>query len=257
VLLHSLGGSLRTWDPVIDLLTPDRDVIAVDLPGFGGSRPLSADIVPTPAALARAVGDLLGSLGVVAPHVAGNSLGAWVALELARQGGAASVTAIAPAGFWRGPLTPHGRVDAQSLSRVFKPLLAVALHARAVRRAVLASTVARPERLSYAQAMRFVADYAGARGSPAVNRARRASQLEYADEIDVPVTVAWCEHDRLVAPRTVPGLTVTRELTLAGCGHVPMTDDPEAVARVLLDGSSDAAGPDQRVSASSRTTGDS
>ena len=70
------------------------------------------DVVPTPAALAAAVSATLDALGVQRPHVAGNSLGAWVALELARAGGARSVTAIAPAGFWGGPLSPRGRVNA-------------------------------------------------------------------------------------------------------------------------------------------------
>lgn len=35
LLIHGLGGSHRSWDPVIDVLTANRDVLAVDLPGFG------------------------------------------------------------------------------------------------------------------------------------------------------------------------------------------------------------------------------
>ena len=54
---------------------------------------------PTVAALAAAVEEL----GVERPHVAGNSLGGGIALELGRRGWAGSVCAISPIGFavWR------------------------------------------------------------------------------------------------------------------------------------------------------------
>jgi len=256
VLLHALGGSLRGWDPVVPALTARRDVIAIDLPGFGRSPRLPDGLAPTPAALAAAVGETLDAIGVQGPHVAGNSLGAWVALELARAGGACSVTAIAPAGFWSGPLRPRGRVNAQAMSRVLRPALVQALRVPAMRRRMLGGIVGRPERLTHAAAARFINDYARASGYVAVTREMRGSHLTQADEITVPVTIAWCELDRLVPPRRVPGLRA-EALVLRGCGHVPMTDDPEAVAEVLLVGSRDGGRPEgQRVSSSSSTIGE-
>ncbi len=65
----------------MERLTAERDVIAVDLPGFGESTPLNGSGPPTPAALAAAVAAALPDEPY---HVAGNSLGGWVALELAR-----------------------------------------------------------------------------------------------------------------------------------------------------------------------------
>ncbi len=236
MLLHALGGSLRAWDPVIGPLADERDVIAVDLPGFGGSAPLSADVVPTPAALAAAVGRLLESLGVERPHVAGNSLGGWVALELAKAGSARSVTGIAPAGLWPGPLRRRGRINAQAVSHALRPLLPSALRVGPVRRSVLAGIVAHPELLTYDDALRFVHDYADARGYVDVNREMRGSHFTGGEQIRVPVTVAWCARDRLVHPPRVMPLRA-RALTLHDCGHVPMTDDPVAVARLLLMGS--------------------
>jgi pimeloyl-ACP methyl ester carboxylesterase len=41
LLLHGLGGELGVWEPVLDALTAEHDVIAVDLPGFGASAPLA------------------------------------------------------------------------------------------------------------------------------------------------------------------------------------------------------------------------
>src|SRR5689334_2543633 len=82
VLLHGIGSYRGAWDPVVPALAAQFDVLAVDLPGFGESPTLPVGQEPTPAALAGAVGGLLDELGIVRPHVAGNSLGGWVALEL-------------------------------------------------------------------------------------------------------------------------------------------------------------------------------
>ncbi|MCW2967797.1 MAG: alpha/beta fold hydrolase, partial [Solirubrobacteraceae bacterium] len=81
LLLHPLGADRRVWDPVLGELAARCDVVVPDLPGFGASPPL--DAVATPAALAGALAAFLGELGVSRPHVVGNSLGGWVALELA------------------------------------------------------------------------------------------------------------------------------------------------------------------------------
>ena len=98
VLLHALGVSRRSWNPVIPALARHFDVIAVDLPGFGDS---AATTQASPAALAEAVAGLLAELGVTTPHLAGNSLGGWVALELAALVPPASVTLLGPAGLWK------------------------------------------------------------------------------------------------------------------------------------------------------------
>ena len=96
ILLHGIGLDRATWDPVVPILAREREVIAVDLPGFGESQAL--DATPDVAALAAAV----EGLGIERPHVAGNSLGGGIALELGRRGSAASVCAISPIGFAAG-----------------------------------------------------------------------------------------------------------------------------------------------------------
>jgi pimeloyl-ACP methyl ester carboxylesterase len=64
------------------------------------------------------------------------------------------------------------------------------------------------------------------------------------EQIRVPVTIAWGEHDRLLLPRQAhraqTAIPSARVITLRGCGHIPMYDDPEQVARVLLESSSTA-----------------
>jgi pimeloyl-ACP methyl ester carboxylesterase len=86
VLLHGLGSSRRAWDPVVPALAAHFDVFAVDLPGFGQSESLPPQLEPQPAALAAAIDDLFGDLGVESPHLVGNSLGGWVALNFRTDG---------------------------------------------------------------------------------------------------------------------------------------------------------------------------
>src|SRR3712207_3056276 len=100
LLLHGIGSHGAVWDPVVPHLAREREVLALDLPGFGGSAPLP-DARSHPAReLAQAVAAFLDRRDLERAHLAGNSLGGWVALELARLGRARSVTALSPAGFW-------------------------------------------------------------------------------------------------------------------------------------------------------------
>jgi pimeloyl-ACP methyl ester carboxylesterase len=233
VLLHPLGADRHVWEPVMDRLTAERDVIALDLPGFGDSPPLNGAGPPTPAALAAAVAEFLPHGGPF--HVAGNSLGGWVALELAAGGHARSVTAIAPAGLWPEPLAPK-RGIARVLAKAIRPGLPALVRSPAGRRLALASTVAHAERVPPAAALRLVQAYADAPGFEAVNTAMRAGRFTQLEHLRVPVTLAWPEHDRLVArPAHLP--PTVRNVALPGAGHVPMWDAPAAVAAVLLRGS--------------------
>lgn len=245
VLLHPLGADRRVWRPVLGRLAAHRQCIAVDLPGFGESPPLSGRT--DPGDLAAAVGTLLRELGVASgeAHVAGNSLGGWVALESALRGDAASVTAIAPAGLWARPLAPRPEV-ARTLARAARPLLGLLLRGTATRRAILRGTVGHPERVPAADAADLVRAYAEAPGFTAVNRAMRAGTFPHLRELTIPVTLIWPELDRIVArPRGIPDGVRSRELP--GCGHVPMWDDPDAVAEMLLAGSGMALrGPGER-----------
>lgn len=234
VLVHGLGGDRHVWAPVADRLAEDHDLVLVDLPGFGDSPALRGDVAP-PALAGALAAFLRDDLGWDAPHLVGNSLGGWVSLELARAGVATSVTAIAPAGFWSRPLGPKPMVM-RNLSRALRPLLPLAMRSRAIREFGLQASVAHPERVPVDAAVAMARAYAGAPGFAAVNRAMRGSQFLDGHEIDVPVTLAWCEHDALVVPPRRPLLPAAREVVLHGCGHVPMYDDPDAVARVVREG---------------------
>lgn len=239
LLIHGLGGERHIWRPVLGALEPQRDTIRVDLPGFGESPVLADGEVPTAAAMAAEIARLLDTLGLDAVHVAGNSLGGWVALELAKAGRALTVTCIAPAGLWTGPLQSKPYVM-RGLARALGPSLPLVLNNEKLRRIALAGSVAHPDRVPLEDARRIAIAYASSPGFVTANDAMRAGHFTGGDRIAAPVTIAWCESDRLISrPRRMP--LVADELVLRDCGHVPMYDDPAAVAGVLLAGSAKLA----------------
>ena len=231
VLLHPLGADRHVWDPVVPRLAQRRTVIAMDLPGFGQSPPLSG-VAPTPRALADAITQAVGRLGLQRPHVAGNSLGGWVALELGLSGEATSVAAIAPAGLWPAPLVPKPSLG-HWLARALLPLARAMVRSAAGRRTLLGGSMAHPERVDAGDAVHLVTAYAHAPGFVAVNRAMRAGRFPSLAEIRCPVTLGWPDGDRLVArPATLP--VDIESVVLRDAGHIPMWDAPDAVADLLL-----------------------
>jgi pimeloyl-ACP methyl ester carboxylesterase len=221
----------------MDRLAAHREVIAVDMPGFGESPPLPDGIEYTAANLASAVLDFYESLGLGQPGVAGISLGGWTAIECARQGGANAVVALCPAGFWKEPLGPK-RETARAAARALRPLVPL-LRTRRMRRLALSSNIRHPERVSAADAIRLVRGYAGARGYREANRYMRGGVVGDLSDVKVPLTLAWAEFDTLVRRKPLrEGILPKRvkQVELPDCGHVPTWDDPELVARVVLEG---------------------
>ena len=242
VLIHGIGSQWPAWAPVLDGLAAQRDVIALDLPGFGASPPLPAGMTPTVPALADSVMELLEQLEVSRPHVAGNSMGGWIALELARRGVVASATALSPAGFWNRREVAYSRASLRLTVRVARALDPVAdrLTSTAAGRTLLFGQVAaRPWRIPAPDAAAALRALARAPGFDATLTVLTAGHFTGAADIDVPVTIAWGDRDRLLIPRqalrAVRAIPGARLVSLEGCGHVPMSDDPERVVDVVLE----------------------
>ncbi|MGH2922921.1 MAG: alpha/beta fold hydrolase, partial [Solirubrobacterales bacterium] len=200
LLLHTLGGTLVQWNPVIDRLAREREVIAVDMPGFGGSPALPDGLEPSAANLASAALDFYDRLGLDRPAVAGISLGGWVAIDCGRQGGARAVVALCPAGFWREPFTP-GRPGAHYAARVLGPAAPILLRVPGIQCAALAGNFRHPERPSAKEAVAMVRGYGGARAYVEANRLMSEGLAGDLSDLGVPLTIAWAEHDRVVRNR--------------------------------------------------------
>lgn len=240
VLLHPLGSARRIWDPVVPALAENFEVLAVDLPGFGDSAPLPAHIEPTPEFLATRVADLLDGLGITAPHVAGNSLGGWVALELAQLRPVASLTLLAPAGLWTGGAPLYCRATLRAsrwLSRHAAGQLARLMDYRVGRLLVLGQSHGRPTMMTPSQARAAVADLGNARGFDATLRATATRRYLSRAPVEAPVTVAFGTRDHVLLRRQSRHLDElpvgTRLATLPRCGHLPIADDPEAVITLI------------------------
>jgi pimeloyl-ACP methyl ester carboxylesterase len=248
VLLHPLGLSRRVWDPVIPALAEHFEVIAVDLPGFGDSAPLPAPVEPSPANLAAAVAGLLDDLGVAAPHLAGNSLGGWVALELAQLRPVASLALLSPAGLWRSDTPLYCRVSLgvpRWLARHAAGLLSYLVKYRLGRALILGQTHGRPMHLSPEYARATLRELGTSPGFDATFRATARRHYRAHSPISAPVTVAFGSRDVLLLPhqsRHVERLPAgTRVGELPACGHVPVADNPAAVIALIRQSVADAA----------------
>jgi pimeloyl-ACP methyl ester carboxylesterase len=242
LLLHGIGSRRQVWAPVVPALAAEHEVIAVDLPGFGASAPLAGttDIV----ALVDAVEAFAGELGLDRWHVAGNSTGGGVALELAHRGSVASATAVSPIGFWSTRERAYGRAslrNARAIARVARDrgLIPTIAGTAAGRTFLLSQTFAKPWRLEPQDVVESVDAFLDC---PAWDDVM-ASFVGYVAPFDhgtVPVTVAWGTRDRLLLPRQARRARTVmrraRHVWLDGCGHAPFSDDPEQVAGVLLAG---------------------
>jgi pimeloyl-ACP methyl ester carboxylesterase len=243
VLLHGTGGQRGMWDPVVDALAAEHRVIALDLPGFAASAGEEFDA--TPAGYSARLERWFAEQELGRPHVAGNSMGGGLALELARRGAVASATALSPVGFW----TPREITYAQRSLRASRAIVkrlrpaVPAITATAVGRTALFSQIyARPWRLSPGDAMKAVDAFIDGPAFEPALEGFRDYRFRAPDELrGVPVTIAWGTRDALLIPRQAERarrlLPLAQHVALRGCGHVPCHDDPEAVAAVLLAGS--------------------
>jgi pimeloyl-ACP methyl ester carboxylesterase len=240
VLLHGIGMSRQAWDPVVAALAAQFDVVAADLPGFGRSEPVPSDIEPTPRVLAAFVADLLDELGITAAHLVGNSLGGWVALELAGLRPVRSLTLLSPAGLWRDRTPRYNLISlrvTRCLARHATAVLFRLVRYRLGRVLVLGQTHGHPTRISPVNAQAAISAMAGSRGFDATLRATAKRRYQAGTTaINAPVTVTFGTRDLLLRRRSrhrdqLP--PQTRFATLAGCGHVPMADDPAAVINLI------------------------
>lgn len=236
ILMHGVCHRAHAWDPVVPLLADRYRVVVVDLPGHGKS----ADLPEAGDALEYMIDQLTELLAELMPagerpHVAGNSLGGFIALELGARGLVDSVTALSPAGFfrsnaeWRYTITVFRglRRGAAKLGR-HMPVVTERAAGRAV---MMAAFCARP--------WRYPAEAAAIDGEAIVSntvldRADRGTFVFSApvDE-DLPITIRWGRFDLVLPVRQVSlasRLFPQARVEISADGHVPMSDDPEGVA---------------------------
>lgn len=245
VLLHGLGSRRGAWKPVADLAADEHEVISVDLPGFGESPP--DDTHPSVAGIGNRLTRFLEEIGVERPHVAGNSLGGAVALELGRRGAARSVVAFSPIGFWSAAERAwalRALTVGRALGKRRMRGLSDRTEAMLVRPASFVYSYGKPWSVPDSEVLAMSRAGTAAPSFLAAAQANRDYVFTAPDELrELPVTIAWGRRDVLVpywtcSRRARRRLPWARHVSLPGCGHVPFFDDPKLCARILIEGSS-------------------
>jgi pimeloyl-ACP methyl ester carboxylesterase len=244
VLLHGFTDSWRCWELVLPALEREHDVLAVTLAGHAGGPEIEGEI--DDGVLAGAVERAMDEAGFETAHIAGNSLGGFVALQLAERGRARSVTALAPAGGW----AEHDEAYRETLAHfaTMRELLeTAALHADAIvaseagRRAATSFTSVRfdhipPDLLAH--------QIRAAAAAPAVEDllayAEREGWSLDPERIACPLRIVWGHDDRLLqwpsaAARFRDEWFPNAEwVELEGVGHCPQLDVPLETAQLIL-----------------------
>lgn len=242
MLLHGVTGSELMWRRVVPLLAQQHEAIALTALGHRGGRNPTA----RPVRIADVVDDAeraLDELGLDRPHLAGNSMGGWVALELARRHRARTVCALSPAGCWT-----TGTGDQQhattALRRVVwltehtRQVLPVAARVPLVRRIALRDNVVHGNRLTPEEFVDLADDLLGC--TARTDLLSSDEQLEPMHPLPCPVVLAWAARDRIFPP-AVNGARARKLFPqaqyriLPDVGHVAMLDDPDLVARTILE----------------------
>jgi pimeloyl-ACP methyl ester carboxylesterase len=244
VCLHGFADTWRTWELVLPALQRHHDVLAPTLLGHAGGPPLAGEV--TGAAIAEVVAAAMDEAGFDTAHIVGNSLGGYVALQLAAHGRARSVVALAPAGGWA-----EGDESFKQLltfqSRMHEQAKAAAPHADTIaasregrRRATQLLTTNFehiPSELIAHQTV-GVATCTGAR--PMIEYGLRAGWTLDAARITCPVRVLWGTADKLL-PWPSAAVRFRRDwlahaewVELEGVGHCPQLDVPVETAELIV-----------------------
>ena len=165
--MHGTGCARSVWKEVVGPLSAERELLLVDLPGHGDSTPPPPGIPHNPIGYAELLAGMLDELGLDSAHVAGNSVGGWTALELAKRGRARSVVALGPAGLWarRDPWRCVFTLwSQQKMGRIFAPLTPTLLRSPTGRAMIMGGTVGRPKQMPAEDAIEMTEIYASMSG---------------------------------------------------------------------------------------------
>jgi pimeloyl-ACP methyl ester carboxylesterase len=244
VLLHGFLDTWRVWELVLPALERRHDVLAITLAGHAGGPPVEGDVGG--AVVADAVERAMDAAGFATAHIAGNSLGGYVALQLAARGRAQTVVALAPAGGW-APGDESWRETLAFQSRLIEQAKAAAPHARAIlstpegRRRATKFIVTNVEHIPAELLEHQMLGVASAPAAPAfIEHALRAGWPLDAERIACPVRVVWGTADRLTpwpsaaARYRTDSLPHADWVELEGVGHCPQLDVPLETAQLIL-----------------------
>ena len=238
LLVHGFAGDKDNWSMIAPYLTRDYHIIAPDLPGFGQNERnprLAYDIAAQTARLKQ----FADALGLDRPHVAGNSMGGWIALRYAIDypDALATLTLLDNAGV-NG--ANESDLQKQAANEDYNPLIIANLEdADRLVAMVVHKPPYLPPRLKpvfYADALKY-RDQLDAIFWVIATEGRDHPLNDRLGEVRVPTLIIWGRHDRLLDVSCVPvleaGIAGSESHIFEHVGHVPMIEDPKATAAVM------------------------
>jgi pimeloyl-ACP methyl ester carboxylesterase len=241
VLLHGFTGSWRIWDLVLPALEREHEVFAPTLPGHAGGPPvdeITHDTIPD------AIERMMDELEWETAHVVGNSLGGYVALQLAARGRARTAVALAPAGGWADESYKEMLRDFERMHELAK---AAAPHAEAIaatpdgRRQATQFITTHGEDLPPDVVANVVRAAAGCHGAvPMIEYAIEHAWTLDAERITAPTRIVWGTEDVLLPWPSAAAryrndwLPHADWVELDGVGHCPQVDVPLETAQLIL-----------------------
>ena len=240
VLIHGLGSAATAWKPIIPKLESKFKVITLDLPGHG-----SADWVDhrslEPEVLAKLVFELLEANGVKDFHLVGNSLGGWVALEMAamKPERIKSLIGLAPAGLWHNPAKTRSRY---ALSKVmadsFKGVAPQMLKIGVIRKIGFESFSPRWRDLDMEICIDAVIAMANCHGYYHTWDAMLHHRFDKPIPSSVPITIIFGDSDWTLPIENSQEKSLvpihSKWLVFSDCGHAPMWDRPDDVVSEIF-----------------------
>lgn len=242
VLVHGLGGSWRSWETVLPALAAEREVVAVDLPGFAGDTPALPS--PSLSGLTEALATWLVAEGLADAPLVGSSMGARIVLELTRRGIGRDSVALDPGGFWTDREATAFRLSLAAsmalLRRIERALPALLSHP-AGRTALLPQFSARPWALDGDVVTRELQGYLRSPSfAPVLDDLARGPRQEGAPAGTAHgrLLIGWGRRDLVTLPRQAArALRAFPDAELHWfdhAGHFPAWDAPAETARVVL-----------------------
>ena len=245
VLVHGLGGQWQNWLENIPRLAQERRVVALDLPGHGLTpKPESEDI--TISGYGRCVDAFCEKLGLPEVDLVGNSMGGFVAAEVAIQFPQrvsrlvlVSAAGITSADTLQAPILTFGRVATalatNSAARHRR------LASRPITRHLALALVARHPRLLKAD-LAYEGFFKGAGKGGFDDALRACLEYDFRDrlpDVKVPTLIVWGEKDSIIPVRDADEferlIDDSRKVVMKDTGHIPMAERPQAFNDVLVE----------------------
>jgi pimeloyl-ACP methyl ester carboxylesterase len=245
VCIHGFTDTWRTWELVLPMLERHHDVLAPTLPGHAGGPAIAGEVTDDllPDAIERAMDDA----GFETAHLVGNSLGGFVALQLAARGRAESVVALAPAGGWAAgdrsfedTLVSHFEGMHRQAQRVAPYADAIVATADGRRRATQFITSSYEHIPAELIAHQLCGAAACSAVGPFHEHALRDGWNLDAERIDCPVRMVWGTADRVLTWPSAAAryahdwLPHADWVEMDGVGHCPQLDVPLETAELIL-----------------------